>query len=130
MNFPLDLRVPDRKSQAAVFYISHSGRVVLVGWVSAVLCDFKVTPKAPPGGILPYITHIGMFRPKWYGYGLFRSLNEYTLCPFWSGIGYGFRENYGSVRTYLPLQFQIYKKEIEICELEMLFKTFFVCALI
>ena len=47
MNFPLDLRVPDRKSQAAVFYISHSGRVVLVGWVSAVLCDFKVTPKAP-----------------------------------------------------------------------------------
>ena len=50
VNFPLDLRVPDRKSQAAVFYISHSGRVVLVGWVSAVLCDFKVTPKAPPGG--------------------------------------------------------------------------------
>ena len=72
MNFPLDLRVPDRKSQAAVFYISHSGRVVLVGWVSAVLCDFKVTPKAPRGGILPYISHIGMFRPKWYGYGLFR----------------------------------------------------------
>ena len=97
VNFPLDLRVPDRKSQAAVFYISHSGRVVLVGWVSAVLCDFKVTPKAPRGGILPYITHIGMFRPKWYGYGLFRSVNEYTLCPFWSGIGYGFRENYGSV---------------------------------
>ena len=53
VNFPLDLRVPDRKSQAAVFYISHSGRVVLVGWVSAVLCDFKVTPKAPPGGYTP-----------------------------------------------------------------------------
>ena len=81
-------------------------------------------------GLLPYISHIGMFRPKWYGYGLFRSLNEYTLCPFWSGIGYGFRENYGSVWTYLPLQFQINKKEIEICQLEMLFKTSFVCALI
>ena len=35
------------------FYISHSGRVVLVGWVSAVLCDFKVTPKAPVWGDTP-----------------------------------------------------------------------------
>ena len=25
----------------------------------------------------------------------FWSENGYTLCPFWSGIGYGFRGNYG-----------------------------------
>ena len=53
-----------------------------------------------------------------------------TFNLFWSEIGYGFRENYGSVWTHLSLQFQINKKEIEICELEMLFKTSFVCALI
>lgn len=93
-----------------------------------------MSPKAPAGGggggIFPYISHIGMFLPKGYGCGLFRSVNEYPLCLFRSEIGYGFRENYGSVCPYLSLQFQIYKKEIEICELEMLFKTFFVCALI
>ena len=31
-----------------------------------------------------------VFAPLW-------SENAYTLCPFWSGIGYGFRGNYGSV---------------------------------
>ena len=92
-----------------------------------------MSPKAPGGGgggIFPYISHIGMFLPKGYGYGLFRSVNEYPLYLFWSEIGYGFRENYGSVWTHLSLQFQINEKEIEICELEMLFKTFFVYALI
>ena len=41
------------------------------------------------GGVPPYISYIGaassgrVFAPFW-------SENEYTLCPFWSGIGYGF----------------------------------------
>ena len=35
----------------------------------------------------------------------------YKLCPFWSGIGYGFRGNYGSVYTYLSFQFQMSKIE-------------------
>ena len=33
-----------------------------------------------------------------------------------SGIGYGFRGNNGSVRTYLSFLFQMKKKEREICE--------------
>ena len=50
-----------------------------------------------------------------------------TLCPFWSGIGYGFRENYGSVHewTYLSFQFQMNKNEIEMCEFEMHLENFF-----
>ena len=38
---------------------------------------------------------------------------------FWSGIGLGFRGNYGSVGTFLSFQFQMSKKEREICEFEM-----------
>ena len=33
---------------------------------------------------------------------------------FWSGIGYGFWGNYGSVWTYLSFQFQMYTKERDI----------------
>ena len=48
-----------------------------------------------------------------------------TLCPFWSGIGYGFRVNYGSVHVwrYLLFQFQMNKNEIEICEFQMHLKN-------
>ena len=55
-------------------------------------------------GILPDISHIGIYiyiyigsAPKGLGVGFFGTVNENTLSPFWSGIGYGFRENYGSV---------------------------------
>ena len=41
-----------------------------------------------------------VFAPVW-------SENGYTLCPFWSGIGYGFWRNFCSVWTYLSLQFQL-----------------------
>ena len=40
--------------------------------------------------------------------------NRHTLCPFWSGIGYGFGGNYGIdgiVWTSLSFQFQKSKKE-------------------
>ena len=60
----------------------------------------------------------------------FWSENGYTLCPFWSGIGCGFRGNYGSVLTFLSFQFQMSKKEREIWEFEMDLKNFFVCAVI
>ena len=52
-----------------------------------------------------------------------------TLCPFWSGIGYGFRVNYGSVHVsrYLWFQFQMNKNEIEICEFEMHLKNSCFC---
>ena len=48
------------------------------------------------GGLLPDVIQVcdtpsgGDLAPFW-------SENVYTLCPFWSGIGYGFRGNYGSV---------------------------------
>ena len=34
--------------------------------------------------LLPYISYIGMYHPLGQGF-----------CPFWSGIRYGFRRNYG-----------------------------------
>ena len=60
-----------------------------------------------------------MCHPKGYGF-----------VAFWSGIGCGFRGNYGKVLTYLQLQFQMNKDEIEIGEFEMHLKNFSVCALI
>ena len=42
---------------------------------------------------------------------LLAEFQMYTFCPFWSGIGYGFRGNYGSVWRYLLFQFQMNKKE-------------------
>ena len=63
-------------------------------------------------------------------FGSFWSENGYTLFPFWSGFGYGFQGNYGSVWKYLSFQFKMNKKEIEICQIEMHLKKFFVCALI
>ena len=45
------------------------------------------------GGILPYISYIGMCRLIGRVFAPFWSENESTLCPFWSGIGYGFRRN-------------------------------------
>ena len=46
----------------------------------------------------------------------FRFKDGYKLCLFWSGIGYGFRGNYGSVTTYLSFQFQVNKKGKELYE--------------
>ena len=43
---------------------------------------------------------VGFLRRFW-------SENEYTLCQFWSRIGYGFQGNYGSGWTYLSFQFQM-----------------------
>ena len=41
-----------------------------------------------------------------------------TVCPFWSGIGYGFRGNWGVYERVYRFQFQMSKKEREICEFE------------
>ena len=49
---------------------------------------------------------------------------------FWSGIRHGFRGNYGSVWTYLLFQFQMSKKEREMCEFETNLRIFFVFSLI
>ena len=48
-----------------------------------------------------------------------------TLCSFCSGIGYGFRRNYGGVHvlTYLSFQFHMNNNKREICEFEMRLKN-------
>ena len=48
-----------------------------------------------------------------------------TGVDFWSGIGYGFRGHYGSVRTYLLFQFQMSKNEKEICQFEWVLRNIF-----
>ena len=63
--------------------------------------------------------------PKGRGFAPFLSENGYRLCPFWSGIGYGNRANYGIVRTYSSFQFQMRWKEREIFEFEIEFKKCF-----
>ena len=57
--------------------------------------------------------------PKGRGFAPFLSENGYRLGPFWSGIGYGNRANYGIVRTYSSFQFQMRWKEREIFEFEI-----------
>ena len=61
-----------------------------------------------------YVLHqrVGFFAPFW-------SENGYTLCSFWSGIGYVFPGNNGRICTYLLFQFQMSKKERKIYEFEM-----------
>ena len=49
-----------------------------------------------------------VFRPQYPNlFAAFWCENEYRLCLFWSGIWYGFWQNYGSVWTYLSFQFQM-----------------------
>ena len=57
----------------------------------------NILATAPDHIVLPYISYIGMYRQSGRVFAPFWSENENTLCPFWSGIGYGFRGNYGSV---------------------------------
>ena len=51
--------------------------------------------------------------------------NGCKFCPFWTGIGCGFWGNDGSVRTYLSFQFQMNKKEREMCECEIILRNLF-----
>ena len=62
-------------------------------------------------------------------FALFWSENWYTFCPFWSGIGYGFREIYGSVGTCFLFQFQMNTEKERvpaIYEFEVDFKKSFI----
>ena len=80
-------------------------------------------------GVLPYISHNkGMCCPKGDGFAPFWSENWYRLCPFWSGIGYGFQGNYWSGRMHCSFQFQMSKKERE--RFYIYVYVFFVAALI
>ena len=69
----------------------------------------KICPGRGGGGVLPYISHIGMCRTKGKVFAPFLSENGYTLYSFWFGFGYGFRRNFRPVGTYLSFQCQISK---------------------
>ena len=48
--------------------------------------------QCPVGHFLTYATQVCAV-PKGIVFAPFWSENGYTLCPFWPGIGYGFRGN-------------------------------------
>ena len=58
-------------------------------WSAEVLKSRGGTPLFKPYTYAP-LQRVMVFRPFW-------SENGCTFCPFRSGIGYGFRENYRSV---------------------------------
>ena len=76
--------------------------------------------------LILYISHICMATPSGRVFTPFWCEN--TLCSFWSGIGLSFRGNYRSVWTFLSFQFQMSKKEREICEFQLDLNNFCVCA--
>ena len=59
--------------------------------IKLIIAQKQLLSYSIPGGVLPYVSHIGMV------FVSFQSENGYRLCPFWSGISYGFRGNYASV---------------------------------
>ena len=87
-------------------------------------------PGSGGGGyfLILYISHICMAAPSGRVFTPFWCENVNTLCSFWSGIGYGFRGNYGSVWTFLSFQFQMSKKEREICKFQIDLNNFCVFA--
>ena len=58
-------------------------------------------------GVLPYISHVGMCCPNGRVFVQFLPENGYRLCPFWSGIRYGFSRELWERMTYLSFQFQM-----------------------
>ena len=67
-------------------------------------------------GIIFSVSHKGMHCSKrvWFLRRIGLKMGMHFAHAFWSGIGYGFWGNYGSVWTYLSFQFQMYKKERDI----------------
>ena len=65
-----------------------------------------------PGWVLPYnVSDIGMCRPKGYGFcSVFVRKRVYTLSISVWNRRYGLLGNYGSVKTYLPFQYEMSKK--------------------
>ena len=84
----------------------------------------------PEWGVLPYISHIGMCHPIRWGFcAVLVWKRVYTLPILVWNRKWVSREP-RSVWTYLPLKFQMSKKEREICKFEIDLNEFFVCALI
>ena len=117
---PTDLKwadgsnIPVAPNQNGPFLLISNRISGLLGWMENAPVKVDYTSSWSvflTRGLLPYISYIGMCGLIGPLFALFWSENGYILCPFWSGIGYGFRGYYRSVWTYLSFQFQINKKE-------------------
>ena len=83
------------------------------------------------GGVLPYISHTGYVLP--YRVGFLRRLGLKTgihFAHFNLESGIVFEGTMECMNVLLPFQFQMSKKEREICKFEMDLNSFFVCAII
>ena len=69
------------------------------------------------------MSHMGMCTPKGMVFAMLLSENGYL----WSGIEYAFQGSSVSVRTHLLFQFQMSKREREICKFEMVLRNLFCC---
>ena len=74
-------------------------------------------------GVLPYISHIGMYRPKGRVFGPFWSENTLPILV-WNRVWFS-RDEW----INLSFQFQMNKNEIETCKFEMHLENFFVYTL-
>ena len=80
-----------------------------------------------PGGYTP------LHKPFWHVPPQSRRVNAplwsengYRLCPFWSGIGYGFRGSYGRVWTHRFNSNRVRKKE-KYANSKLILRNFFGC---
>ena len=62
-----------------------------------------------PQGVLPFISHIGMCRPKGWGFVPFWSENGYRFCPYWSGIGCVSIPNEQERKRYMQVRMEVKK---------------------
>ena len=83
------------------------------------------------GGVLPYISHTGYVLP--HRVGFLRRIGLKTgihFAHFNLESGIVFEGTMECMNVLLPFQFQMSKKEREICKFEMDLNNFFVCAII
>ena len=78
--------------------------------------------------VLPYISHIGMYRPKGRVFGPFWSENTLPILV-WNWVWFFEGTTGAYMNGRLSFQFQMNKNEIEMCEFEMHLENFFVSAL-
>ena len=78
-----------------------------------------------PQGVLPYICLTGMCRPKGYGFWADLVWKRVLPLPILVWVWVWFLRDFGGGWTYLSFEFQINKKEREICELETDFRKSF-----
>ena len=94
---------------------------------------FSEICRIPPprgGGVIPYISHIRMYRPKGYGFWAFFCLKTgIHITHFGLESGMVFEGTTGAYEHIYRFNSKLIRK-IEICEFEYAFDEMFACALI